>query len=525
MTLVVPYRTHNKGWVERQAEWYYSHMTTSRWPYVLETVQTALEVISMVGLLITFKRKEKLRRLREECQFNSQDHRVAPHIKASPFDSRTYTRSHLAEIAIHQDRIWMRLAGVWKSVFYSGPRPIFVKTDGANLWMIDENHDVHYKKLFAEFRSNTLPLKKQVHFVGTAYEQYDYLVVDKSRVANWKFGFFHPPFGWPFYKLLPSIKIDPAKYRSITMSHRGVFSDHYSDNDFKKHSNGCGTTTLSLLALDGRSSEKKDPWCPPSSVITVPLHEYGSRYFEALREEASSSTYMYVGRWNDKKDLIILTVVWDVDIRGSNPFFRYSYDPKDTKARTLSSALVWKTHEMPPGTLVLPLINIMQTGKGDNARMLYVGGRNSANEWGVFQKTITANASEWQFTPDHRVMNQALSIPPPIPGTSRVREIIVPFKGHRLQIRNFGPHRDSSAAILSTKTHNYAVIVARRLSLLNYMGIDSPHWDVVAPSSLPTQYKEVRKIFGGKASCSINLQKEYEIVKADVNRESGKIEA
>lgn len=518
MTLVVPYRPHNKNWVDRQAEWYFEKMTTARWPYLLEAVQTAVEAITMVGLLVTCRRKEKLHRLREEFAFNAHDHGLPPLIPFSHFDTWTYTRSHLAEVAIDEGRIWMRRHNKWKPVLYNGPTPIFVKADGANLIVIGEDHSVHYKKLFAEFRGDNFPAKKHVHFIGESLESYDYFVVDKSGVANWKVGLFHPPFTWPLYRLLKPLKIDPSRYRSVTMSHRGVFSAYYTDYAGKKHPNGHGTTTVSLLAQDGRSCKKKDPWCPPCSKITVPLYDIGYRYFTALREETSASIYMYVGYWSDQSDLTILTVEWDVDIRGSNPFFKYSFDSDDKEARTLSPSYVWREHKMPPGVSILPKINILQTGMGEAERMLYVAGVKARVRWGVFTKKIMDGVEGWNFIPDP-LQRDALPSPlvpqPSVKQNSHVRTVVCSFKGHRLEILNFGPGIECSAAVLKMNAKSYLVAVVRRLSLYNYLGVDKPCWDVVIPD-IQRKQAELIKLFGDRVSCSIDLSRHYECVKRDL---------
>lgn len=107
------------------------------------------------------------------------------------FQTKTQTFNHLSDFVIHEDVLWTRSRitekGNWKPIYFDGSEkglvPKKMHTDGANLVVIDQINEVHYKKVIHD----KYDLKNKI-----------YRCSDKATKDNWKKN------GFPFHLFILS---------------------------------------------------------------------------------------------------------------------------------------------------------------------------------------------------------------------------------------------------------------------------------------------------------------------------------
>ncbi|WP_419421491.1 hypothetical protein ACNVED_16050 (plasmid) [Legionella sp. D16C41] len=301
-----------------------------------------------------------------------------------PIEMKSKTRAfnHVNDYAIENKVLWCRRRwyengseelGAWKPIYFDALNqntwPICLTVDGANLCVVDNHGDVHYRKILTEargknqkkshsFQMDTPSIRQHLPKDFQSTEQY--IAIDKSEKANWK------PMWYSFPFLNRIINFFTGKRLNVKgqfiISHRGRYNDTYLDADGHQHPTSVGVTTGYELSKDGSTIIKYDPWAPTLSRILFFFPETKETTYSIKKIDVGASCLMALGHKIDRKTgiskITLLTNLCDIDILGGNPGLNYAYQtehPIEAKIRDKDLRILpdevsnegWVEHDLP----------------------------------------------------------------------------------------------------------------------------------------------------------------------------------
>lgn len=513
------YQPKNDNWLGRNVKWLKKDegKATNFFKTVLLVLECVAAIISLVGIYFLVKGKEMSDRIDSEKRFKEEVKSKTPPSPDIKVERKTakQTFNHVQEFVIQDDVIWERGVGSkeWKAIYFDGfskgEIPTEIHADGANLVVLDQNRTVHYKKILHEYRRAELEDpqdkkaeygRKMIHVLGKDVEihSHPYVVFDKAAKNNWKDKWFSLPFLSDLVNLFEGKRIKiPADVLAWGISHRGRYNDYYEDKDGRKHLVGAGVTTLYVLLPDGKGIWKYDPWSPPKADMNISVTDTSTSTFEALNLSPSASTLMLVGyestkdpEGGTKKTLKIKTRLADIDTEGWNPGLKYNYvDPESDKHRLIGFD-EWQEHPLPPGPITKE-ITILQTGAGNNARQMRVTGEFEGQK-GEFYKDL--QDKEWQFMPfapeedtsNFVALEEEIKLADTLfesevadYETSRFSLPKAVASPEKVALKNFGKYSTNSTVKLQYAGKEYELILHRKKTLKNFIGIKGDSYDLI----------------------------------------------
>lgn len=368
---------------------------------ILKTGLSCLEIftlsLTIVGLSVVLKGLRISKKI-DAYKLYSQAPDTIPSYDRIPalFKNKQQAFSHTHEFTVAAGSVWYRPICFqpsqhyhpiqneesWKQLYFDGLeeqcQAAEISADGANLIVICNKGDVHYKKSIRELR------------VG---EHYSFL--DKCQKDNWKPKWFALPVISSIWNLFtkPRLKL-PKDCLAWDISHRGQFNYYYTDTKDHDHIDLYGITTLYALT---KNSEifYADAWLPGGFNYKIPPIPFAHAPLKNL--SASASTIFVVDAEN-----AYFTAELDFDILGKDPLFSYYTDPKkNLHNKIFLPPKGWTKQPSIPldgQTRTTSNITIFQTDQmGNQARILRVEGSNHEGLVGYFVKTI--EAPTWNFIP------------------------------------------------------------------------------------------------------------------------------
>ena len=176
-------------------------------------------------------------------------------------DRHAYT--HLFEFSIFQDALWYRRipsgviegigdeakdheCGKWHQIPFDSDTvtPVSLRCDGANLFVLDSERRVHYKKVIRESRSD-------------AGYRYTNTCARNNWYKNW---YAVPLIRLPRRFLNPTRLLIPPECTLWSCSHRGEFNHTWQDRDGNAHAIFPMVTTCFVVSPDGRDLWYADPY-------------------------------------------------------------------------------------------------------------------------------------------------------------------------------------------------------------------------------------------------------------------------
>lgn len=411
-----------------------------------------------------------------DLQAFSSDASLAPQDDHVPIKTKTRAMNHAYEYAVENKRIWFKPIGSkkeeWKEIpFDRGKhkdlKPVGISVDGANLTVLDDKGQVHYKKVFAE-----------------SWQSGDvYTMRDKNTRHNWKDRWFSLPF--LHHIVVPFIGKSltlPSECRGWAIAHRGQFNHFIQDAEKRKHHVSAGVTTLYTLDQAGKDIQMFDPWKPQNAIVKLRVPEATELSFEANQMSVAASTLMLFGDASEKvdgkwqKQPTIYTRLADIDALGWNPGLKYTYDHETTtKSKRILPTESWVRHSLPELTgdaEISERITILQTGEGNAAREMRIEGRNEKGKTGYWFKKV--DEEEWHFHGDDlccsgddykAVALQPAEIEPITPYAKNFDALDVPLsKGVKAEIHvaDFHQYKTNSKVNITIEGHSYQFDLIRR---------------------------------------------------------------
>ncbi len=339
---------------------------------------------------------ERLKIEAQKNQFEKDVKTITPPVHGEVLiDTKVETSNHIASYIIHDDIVWtkskMDQNAQWTPMFMDGypeKKPIEIRADGANLMVVDNTGEVHYKKTIKEKR------------IGD-----DYHYADKSTKDNWKETWFTLPGISKITNLFTVRKLFlPNQTKAWAIGHRGQLTGGINDAKGRFHKVDAGVTTMYVLDKNGKDIFLYDPWKPQTIKVSVPITETADEPFVAENINVAGSTVMVIGYSykNDENGISvktpeIRTFMCDIDSLGWNPILKYTYNEntQNSEERILPTQKKFETHKLPDGNIT-STITIVQTGLGNDAREMRVFGDQEGVP-GFFSKNL--NEAEWNFHP------------------------------------------------------------------------------------------------------------------------------
>lgn len=405
----------------------------------------------------------------------------------------TQTFNHTHEYVIKDNFLWFRRIGTttFNPLFFDGyptAKPIFIHADGANLFVMDEFYKHHYKKVLVEFRHDELDIEHREEIIKAGFnpDDYEYLLFDINEEFNWQDKWFSLPFLSSLVNIHKKRLTIPSSFKSLAISHRGRFNDYVDDHIGQHHPVNTGVTTLYVLDQNGQDIHKYDPWSPPWAKTIIGLKETATTSFVAHNISVSASTIMAIGfeinHQDQKKTLKILTRMADIDTEGANPGLKYSFtdDIKDKDTRVLPFDSDWQEHplDLVGSSLVTEHITILQTGEGNNARVLRVAGKNQDDEWGYYQKQLTQK--KWSFFPcDLDIPHHPLLALDDTPITTTVFDYEGSYSDYQIKLINWGERSNHAQLIITMDNNSYNLDIYKRFSFITFLGVEKYKYDLV----------------------------------------------
>ena len=451
----------------------------------------------------------------EKCFFEEVKTKKSP--GPDPIDEKSPTRTfnHINDYAIEDEVIWVRRRGIkseWRPIYFDGgPRrvlPTLISCDGANLFVLDNLNQGHYKKVLKEYRPEEIDEKNNLHIKNDdIIDKNNYLVVDKSTLNNWKEHWFSLPLVYRIVNFFTGKRLKlSGNYRSISISHRGRYNNYTEDAAGQKHHVSAGVTTLYCLADNRREITKYDPWSPIWAKTKINFPETSDTVFEAIRLDASASTIMAIGYeiniHTGDKTLKVLTKLADIDTEGGNPGLKYDYfrNEKDKDVRVLPVEKGWREHALPDKAKLNGNISIIQTGEGNAQRKLRIVGTNGENKSGYFSKMLYED--KWVFQEKDILINDVLPLEEKI-NQMELQTSVADYQGvidkinKKITIKNFGDGSNYSEIKIKDKDNEIKMFLYKRATLWNFLGIDKKRYDLVIPDGNHNN-PAIKKIFGNK---------------------------
>ncbi|HXW52800.1 MAG TPA: hypothetical protein VEL47_01715 [Myxococcota bacterium] len=437
--------------------------------------------------------------------------------------SKTRSFNHTHEFAIEDNMIWARLKdrARWEPLFFDGfpdRSPVTIDSDGANLIVVDELNQVHYKKVLREFRQCECDYDNDPVLAAARpqAEGHPYVVVDICQENNWIDRWFKLPVIKHVANMFMERRlVIPKNARAVAISHRGRYNNYVEDKLLRRHPVGTGVTTLYALDQNGQDIHKYDPWSPPWAKTILPLPETETTSFIANNISVSASTIMVIGyerNWvTGQYTPKIITRLADIDTEGGNPALKYSFVDGDhlPKVRVLPFDEVWQEHplELTGRATLSDNITIRQIGEGNHMRELIVEGTDAKGLRGYYRKNLWEK--KWSFVPNSECKGRSLSPLDTAISQSTVRNYEGRLKNHEAKLVDFGL-RSSHAKIhlvINDKTH--ILNLYRRFSLASFFGVEKYQYDLVLPESHP----DLSAIFGDRLALEVSVKEQGEKVK------------
>jgi len=539
-------------WLERHVAWLRNSAgkkesgATRFFKNALAGVEAAVLGLSLVGIPALMTGVSTWQKQKAENDFwtNFKENKPRSPSRFSHIDIPSQTRAfnHINDYAIESGIIWYRRRvpkddepkDEWKPIYFDGGKnrkPVSIDVDGANLLVIDDAGDVHYKKILREYRVSEIGEKKDRHLAGHQSEienlnKDDYVAVDKSDLNNWKDRWFSLPFVNVIVNLFAGkrLHIDTKEAKSVAIAHRGRYNDYIEDAEGQKHLVGAGVTTLYILQKTGREIRKYDPWSPLHADVRMYFPETATSQFTAEKIATSASTIMAVGYDVDTKTgnkvLKIITKLGDIDTEGWNPGLKYGYEKNvnDKDVRVLPIGMQdgkeWSEHALPEGVDVTSTFTVRQTGQGNNARMLEIEGRRKNEkgqmEWGILVKNITDR--EWRFVPNkdpsQAPENKILPKNGVVERQEEKNTLVHDYKGkcrnqnqssYDVELKSFGEHSYHSTITIKNNGNTYDLPLYKKHGLASFLGKTSFNYEIAIPKQYQND-KFIQDVFSKKAT-------------------------
>jgi hypothetical protein len=376
---------------------------------ILKIIEIGLLCLSIIGLVALFKGIKISQRLDCYKKFGNINSEPPAFDKVEK-KTKTQSFNHFSYYAIHNGQLWYKLINPlegqskeWKMFYFDGMvnkrSPKELEVDGANLVVVDDKRDVHYKKVVHE------NIRERKDRKTGAITVRPYNGWDKTSKDNWKDSWFSLPVICFFVNAIHGKRLRLPEDCIWSISHRGNYTLYYKDTQNYKHNVTHGVTTLYLFY------ENKlyfaDPWLPygfKKSKIGFNHEIKMPKDFIGQDMDTSASTIFIKGIKKNHygtEEVKMYTRMADFDTLARNPFLKYTNNPKKMRKDPSYRAKKpedWK--EQPPIQLkglakVEGKINIIQTGEGNNARKLIVPGTDEAGTIGYYFKSIVER--EWNF--------------------------------------------------------------------------------------------------------------------------------
>lgn len=459
------------------------------------------------------------------------------------FHSLTRTFTHTHEIIIENGFLWSRPRfsnRAWKPMYFDGfiqnKRPISLHADGANLIVLDNDHNVHYRKLIREYRNSEISedkpkVMRKIEGTDVDLSKDEYVVIDLTEKNNWIQRWFTLPVISVFARFFLPAKLKlPNDTRAFAISHRGRYNNYLEDGVGAHHPVEEGVTTLYVLEKNGKSIFKYDPWSPRFAKMNIHVPETSTTSFQALNLSAAGSHLMLLGYESTKNPigkgiinrLTIKTKLADIDSEGWNPGLKYSYFKENAPNIRVIPKTGWRDHalDLKEGQKVSKNIMILQLGEGNDAREICIEGWDASGQKGYFYKRVDAN--EWQFKPyakgsrnhDQNSALNILEIKEDQSFSSSVKDFkadkvtlraLKKIEGLSATLRNFGVGQTDSILELQIQKENYQLMLHRKKTFKNFVGIEGDNYDLVVPEQLQKNEK-IYKLFNGEKVLPINIK-------------------
>ena len=487
---------------------------------IIETIAFTLFLPTVFTVLKAHKISNKIDKI--NTFYENAKTKSKPSIKASPLKSDSYTFNHTFEFTIHEDITWYRNKegkNEWQPFYYDGfhnnEKPIFIDSDGANLIIIDDQSQIHYKKVLEEYYPDVITGREK-YLSGqdiAELKRKDYIAVDLTRQdTNWEEAWFTLPFICKIVNLFTGRRLKLPPNKKVAISHRGRYNHFYNNTAGSKFPVFEGVTTLFVLDNNRRDLLKFDPWSPVWATAKVSLPETDSSAFEAENIATASSTIMAIGYdinfESEKGELKIITRLADIDTEGGNPMLSYSYHERASSVlpyKILPTQPKWQEHTLPKGAEITSNITITQTGEGNDARQMYITGKRDGIN-GYFTKELSE--TEWSFQADESItVDRSLE-------SSIVRHDLEPTTVHNyktvigepvIELKNFGNRESYSEVTITVGGKKLDLFLYKRSTLLFYLGSNDQKYDLVIPEEFLGR-PEIKELFGDKKSLKVKVK-------------------
>lgn len=554
---VVPYKQAEPTFLEWHVTWLRENEELGGAAAVGVKALVVLEafalVISLVGIIPLIAACRIQQQAEAEKQFHSEINAALANNTLSPpsddlINMKTQTRSfnHVDDYAIEGGVLWFRKRWgddrEWKPIYLdgweNGVRPIELSVDGANLVVLDQRREVHYKKVAKEYRTHHPKYVNEGDFANNRHlcdeplsGTREYIAVDKSDLVNWKDRWYSFPILNVLINLFEGKRLQiPSDAKAFAISHRGRFNDALFDKAGNPDYANVGVTTLYVLDKNGRDIIKFDPWSPKHAHIKLFMPETEEKAFVAENLSVSASTLMTVGyeidRNTGEKSVAVYTNLADIDSMGWNPGLSYTpfINEGNASQGTDAPKIVapiepkWKSHPLPAGAEVSTSITILQTGVGNGERQLRVEGWLEGRE-GIFFKKV--DDAEWEFkevehTSDEivRLENRAQVENEDMPETTVYNLTGGALEGAewKADLLEFGPRSYMSTLRITQGDEVYDLILQKRKGLAAFLGFGGTIEEIIIPEELH-ENSSLQKLFGGRKIIPISIkEKEGEVV-------------
>lgn len=558
---VIEYQEKKTGWLGRHIDWLKKddRCIGQIFKKVLIVIEAFFAAVSGVGiyfLVCGLKiAKEKALVLRfqkavELIQPPSQNLTIEMENARASFN-------HVQEYVICNQVIWERKRhskDPWRPIYFDGfakkRTPVALNCDGANLIVVDNRRDVHYKKVLHEYqRSDLLNLKnkradygrkllRMAAFNLKQHPQVDYIAVDKALKNNWKKHWFNLPIISKLVNLFyRSILQIPEERRAWAVSHRGGYNKLCEDAAGIAHEDPIGVTTLYVLTKNGDKIQLYDPWSPLFAKINLCLPADPESYYRGLKLSVSASMMMLIGYENRRSPnhlgtssrLRIKTRLCDIDTEGWNIIAKYTYFDQQgvPRKRRVVSEAKWLDHPLPlkKGEGVTKNITILQTGEGNLARELRVEGLGLDEgqlKAGYFYKALKER--HWHFKAYSKQPSRKLKILkqeadyPQKPFQSPVSNYGIGEKSamrfskleneeypYKISLNRFGSGVYRSQITLHQGQKKHLLWLHKKKSVKNFFGSKGHAYDLIIPPAL-SKTPWIKRAIGKKTVRSIKIE-------------------
>jgi len=385
-----------------QANWLGRHVIWQKKPRggMKKVAVKTLEILELlaaiflpiVGWISLTKGLEISKRLDNYKKFEmTMAHAKPPNIDRVVSKTETATFNHVNEYVLNEGKIWFKPknsgAAEWKLMYFDGFStnriPVKISSDGANLVVLDDKNEYHYRKVLQEKRDSC----------GK------YIYTDLSSKDNWFDCWFSLPVVGPVFNIFTGKRLKkPDNCVRWAISHRGIYNDAFYDEKGFAHPVVIGVTSLYMLTKKGKIYFA-DPWLPfgfhqnskKPFDHEVPLPEN----FVVQNFDVSASTLFLLGK--EGRQVKLYTSLRDFDTLGRDPVLEL-WSNESYKRRGIKPD-PWKSHELPPLhglARITKNITISQNGKYNDARELTVIGTNQDGRAGYYFKP-SLKAAEWTF--------------------------------------------------------------------------------------------------------------------------------